>query len=259
MEAARSSKGRDYGHGGCGRHSLADLELFLLMVISTGGRRPERRNLAANLPCYYGRTGTLDLISARPAERQARRYTLRQCAARFLDCAAAPLEMTNRSPFRAFPSERRHHISATPGTVGEESFFVWGKAPAGHIMVGREPHLGLSPRESAMRPSGGMADAGDLKSPARKGVWVQIPSGPVKNTGREPTRPYPASLIRIMIDSSAPGCHLDRRPKAPLCHLDRRSAQRTGAERSGCEPVVSGVCAKAHRPSKESFRPRSPS
>ncbi len=25
------------------------------------------------------------------------------------------------------------------------------------------------------RPSGGMADAGDLKSPARKGVWVRLP------------------------------------------------------------------------------------
>jgi hypothetical protein len=32
-----------------------------------------------------------------------------------------------------------------------------------------------------------MADAGDLKSPARKGIWVQIPSGPVKNAGSETT------------------------------------------------------------------------
>ncbi len=56
-------------------------------------------------------------------------------------------------------------------------------------MVGREPHHGLSPRESARRPSGGMADAGDLKSPARKGVWVQIPSGPVKNEGSEQADP----------------------------------------------------------------------
>ncbi len=29
-----------------------------------------------------------------------------------------------------------------------------------------------------IRPSGGMADAGDLKSPARKGVWVRLPPRP---------------------------------------------------------------------------------
>ena len=125
MQAARSSKGRDYGHGGCGRHSVADLELFLLMVISTGGpppsfvistggRRPERRNLAANLPCHYGRPGTPDLIAALAAQSLARRCTLRQCAARFLDCATAPLEMTSRNPFPAFPSEQRHHIPTAP-------------------------------------------------------------------------------------------------------------------------------------------------
>jgi len=33
--------------GGCGRHSVADSDSFSLFVISTGGRRPEWRNLAA--------------------------------------------------------------------------------------------------------------------------------------------------------------------------------------------------------------------
>jgi hypothetical protein len=36
-------------------------------------------------------------------------------------------------------------------------------------------------------PSGGMADAGDLKSPARKGVWVRIPSRPLGGCGNDGT------------------------------------------------------------------------
>jgi hypothetical protein len=73
-------------------------------------------------------------------------------------------------------------------TAGRRNrFFVWVQASAGNIMTSREPPRELSPRERAARPSGGMADAGDLKSPAREGVWVQIPSGPVKNAGSEPT------------------------------------------------------------------------
>ncbi len=36
-----------------------------------------------------------------------------------------------------------------------------------------------------LRRSGGMADAGDSKSPARKGVWVQLPP-PVPGTTPSP-------------------------------------------------------------------------
>jgi hypothetical protein len=75
-------------------------------------------------------------------------------------------------------------------------------------------------------------------------------------------------VIRIRIDSCAlivistggrypPSCHLDRRPPPPL--LSSRPEAKAGAERSGCERAVSGVCAKVHRSGQESFRPRGPS
>jgi hypothetical protein len=70
------------------------------------------------------------------------------------------------------------------GVAGGHPHETWSHT---NIMTSREPPRELSPRERAARPSGGMADAGDLKSPAREGVWVQIPSGPVKNAGSEPT------------------------------------------------------------------------
>jgi hypothetical protein len=78
----------------------------------------------ANLSCHSGHPGTPAPISALPAWSLARRGALRPCAARLhcvvlrcascLDGATAPLEMTNRRRFPAFPSERRHHIPAAP-------------------------------------------------------------------------------------------------------------------------------------------------
>jgi hypothetical protein len=90
----------------------------------------------------------------------------------------------------------------------------------------------------------------------------------------------PDGTMRIMSSPCAPGCHLDRRPAlSPLvistggshfpllvistggrrpvsCHFDRRSAQRTGAEKSGCELGVSRARVQVHRPDGESFRPK---
>jgi hypothetical protein len=87
----------------------------------------------------------------------------------------------------------------------------------------------------------------------------------------------PDGTMRIMINPCAPdchldrrlalspSCHLDRRPQALSCHLDRRPQAlschldrrpQAGAERSGCERAVSGICARVHRPGRESFRPR---
>ena len=56
----------------------------------------------------------------------------------------------------------------------------------------------LTPCDGAPRPGGGTADAGDSKSPARKGVWVQIPPrvlATVSDSNRQP--PSGATLAAL--------------------------------------------------------------
>ena len=70
------------------------------------------------------------------------------------------------------------------GILGRGGHASSGVSCPGKVRTIKNRHTGLvRVCHAGVRPSGGKADAGDLKSPARKGVWVRIPSRPLCASG----------------------------------------------------------------------------
>jgi hypothetical protein len=112
------------------RHSL---------VISTGGRRPQWGNLAANLPSHYGRPGTPDPISAIPATPRLRIGSITR--GRNVTYGRASICPGRRSPATC-RSRPRKALPASPRALSSAAFSApVPSAPAPRI-----------PRISPLRP-----------------------------------------------------------------------------------------------------------